>query len=377
MILSILVVVLIAGIAIRQGSQGFFSGLIMAMLTLCCAAGALNTYEWIGGQWGVQLIGRWNPDYTLPITLAVLFTVPLVLLRLLFDRLIRRACLLPAMVERVGGGLCGLLTALTMVGVAAICVQMVPFANGKVLGFSRVPAVNPLQQPPPPLPTDEKERNLWLSPDRFAAAVAALTSDGIFSGPHSFVKDHPDLVQAIAWNNATHPMVSRYAPPHSIAVVETAPVDRVYRVIEKSGRNEPKQTEYEPKDPPSGHEFRMVRVRLKDAARDARRAHVFALRQFRLVGSNPSRHRVEQYHPIAIQQADASQPVNRHVVARKRGGTFWPVIYDIFSPRDDNNNEVEVVFELPTGFQPSFIEYKLGARANVTFSEREASASPG
>jgi hypothetical protein len=56
----------------------------------------------------------------------------------------------------------------------------------------------------------------------------------------------------------------------------------------------------------------------------------------------------------------------------KRGpGGFWPVTTEVFAPRDDNNNEVEVVFELPRGFIPEYIEYKWCARATLSFDNPE------
>ena len=99
--LSLVLAGLVIAIAITQGTQGLYSAFVMTVLTVCCAAAAFGTYEWVAIHW---LAPYWKPDYALPISLGVVFGVPLVLLRLLFDRVIRRACLLPAWVDRVGAG---------------------------------------------------------------------------------------------------------------------------------------------------------------------------------------------------------------------------------------------------------------------------------
>lgn len=369
--LSLLCLLLLLAVTIVQATHGMFSALIMTVLTLCCGAAAIGMHEWVAQNW---LIPLWRPDYAYALALIVLFGVPLVLLRLGFDLLIKRACLLPNWIDRIGGGFCGLITALMVVGMAAFTVQNLPFGE-TVVGFARVDV--PLKQqsgdeaaPKPPDPA--AERNLWLSPDRFAVNAAALLSSGVFSSGEVFAQVFPDLVQSTGWTNAVHREVSRTAQAGSVNVVRTATVPFVYNFTEGDDRRNI-QTNYEPVEPRSGHEFRLVRVALLDGARDARRSHVFTLRQFRLVGRRGAEGMYTQFFPIAIQQADATQSTNRHLRATRTNWGMWPVINDVFSPREGNNEQVEIVFELPTGFQPMFLEYKRGARTPVSFDMREPS----
>lgn len=119
----------------------------------------------------------------------------------------------------------------------------------------------------------------------------------------------------------------------------------------------------------------MIRVALRDAARDARKSHKFTIRQFRLVGREGSGGKFTQYHPIAIQQPDPSDGVNRYIRYKQQGDRDWPVVDDPYMPRDDHPNEVEIVFELPKGFRPSYIEYKRGARAEVKFGSSSSRTS--
>ncbi|MFQ5496144.1 MAG: hypothetical protein ACE5EX_12280 [Phycisphaerae bacterium] len=57
---TLVILFLLAGIAVRQASQGFFSALLMAALTVCCAAAALGSYEWVAVHW---VAPYWKPSY--------------------------------------------------------------------------------------------------------------------------------------------------------------------------------------------------------------------------------------------------------------------------------------------------------------------------
>lgn len=377
MLLSLLFLVLLLAIALSQATKGFFSALIMTVLTMCCCAAAVTTHEWIAVN---ALAPYWKPDFAHPLALGATFGLSLLLLRLAFDRLIRRSCLLPAWVDRAGGGVCGLITAEIMVGMIAVCVQMVPFPDGSVLGYSRVSPVSrnrPAGEQVKPK-GDSEGNELFFTPDRFAMATASLLSGGIFSGQRSFYPDNPDVVQAVGWVNAVPATVSRYAKPKSISIVSTEPVQFIYRMIPGNEKDRTPTT-YEPMgEPKSGIELRMVRVQLTKAAKDERNTHTFTPRQFRVVGRMPRSDIYKQFAPVAIQQEDATQTTNRHIRFIKERGSEWPVIDETYVPRGDDD-QVELVFELPKEFEPSYLEYKRGARAALSFDaappEREKTPS--
>ncbi len=359
MILAALFVILVFAIAMTQATQGFFSALIMTVLTVICCAGAVGTHEWIAVN---GLAPYWKPDYAHPLALGVTFGLSLLILRLVFDKLIRRSCLLPLWVDRVGGGVCGLITGLIMVGVMATCVQMVPF-GGPFLGFQRVPVVERPTGGAPKVPASNAEREMWLTPDRFAMATASLVSGGVFSGERSFFTANPDAVRAIGWTNSPPRGISRLAKPKSINIVRSELVQFVYRQIPGAER-ERTPTTYEPLEVRGGRDLLMLRVALLKGAKDERNTHAFTLRQFRLVGTSPATGLPEQYHPIAMQQEDASQTTNRHVQYIKSGGADVPVVDDPVTTRGDDE-QVEIVFDLPKGFEPEFLEYKRAARVAV------------
>lgn len=374
--LSLILVVLILAIAFLQATHGLFSALIMAVLTICCAAAAIGTYEWVAVHW---IVPYWKPDYAFPVALAATFGIPLIILRLVTDKLVRRAGLIPVWIDRIGGAFCGFITAMMIVGVFALVLEQIPFGTS-VLTFARVnvPAREKTEDGPDPVPPklDAPESELWLTPDRFAVATVSILSAGIFSGSQSLGYVNPDMVQALGWVNAVHPEVSRYAAADSASVVRAETIPYVYRFVPGSRRPQTSDTyEPAPNHPKPGHVLLMVRLRLGPGARDERRSLVFTPRQIRLVGRREGQNTYEQYHAIAIQQADASQSRNRHIISEKTRWGDWPVVDKIFQPRDDHREEIEVVFEIPADLTPKYVEYKRGAKAPVILGGGERSQS--
>ena len=371
--IPLLFVILIFAIAVLQSSQGAFSALIMTVLTICCAAASIGTYEWIA----VKYLMAWKPDYAHAIAIAVVFGIPLLILRLVTDKLIRRTCLLPGWFDRAGAGLCGLITGFVVTGMLEFALTNVPMGVS-FLGYQRVlvtpdPEARKTSSEEPPDPR-APIKEYYLTPDRFAVGLATLLSHGIFAGEHGLAEGNPDIVEATAWLNAVPATVSRYAAAGSISVKEVSKVPFVYKhKIPPPRSHDPPQ--FDPVSPGSGNEFWAVRVALGNAARDTRKSHLFTIRQFRLVGRERNDGPFGQYYPIAIQQQDDTQAVNRHISHVHAGGKYWSIVDDLFKPRDGKINEVEVVFELPKGFAADFLEYKRSGRAKITLKETPGTTS--
>lgn len=372
MIIEVLLMILVLAVAFFQSNHGLFSALLMTILTLSCAALALGSYEWVAIHW---IAPNWKADYAAAIALAAVFGVPLIILRLIADNVIKRACLLPSWLDRIGGGACGLLTALVLVGMLSLSLQMIPFDNGKILDYARVDITSRQRPPdgPDPEPPETEEEEMILRQDRFAVAMVGILLDGVFGKGRNLQSDYPDLVEATGWLNAAPAGVSRFAQPDSISVVRTETVPYIYKLSPALRRED--APEYEERAPEAGHEFHMVRVQLKNEARDQEtKSHHFTLRQFRLVGDVDGARR--QFYPLAIQQQENTTP-NRHIYTeRNRAYGDWPVSERPYDPRDGNDEQVEVVFELPKGFTPDFIEYKRGARAVVSFGKASTEGEP-
>lgn len=369
--INLIFLLLFLAIVVFQASQGLFSAMLNAVLTICASALAFALYETVAVNYAAEF---WKPDYAHSLSLVVVFGVSLLLMRLAFDASIKRTCLLPALVDKVGGACCALVTGLVMSGTVAVAVQMLPFGES-ILGFSRFNVVRVAGTGQPPSP--DEERGLWIPTDKFAAGLASTLSAGVFSGEERLALDYPDLMQAVSWNNFIHHEVSRFAKPGSIRVETARPVPYVYAFTEGKERPVQEPDIYEPIAPPPGREYQMLGVKLLQGARDVNSSLFFSLRQFRLVGQEGPDGPAVQYHPIAIQQWDASQTVNRHIRWEVRGGNQWPVTDRIYRPREDHGDYVEIVFDLPESFQPRFLEYKRAARAKVEFGDAPASSDEG
>ena len=121
MVLIILATLLILGIAFYQTVQGCFSAMIMAILTVLCAAAAFNYYEPLGALLADRLGAVADPAAMLAV-----FVIPLLALRAIFDRLIRGNVVLGLLPDRIGGTVFGLVTGMIMTGMFMIILQMLP-----------------------------------------------------------------------------------------------------------------------------------------------------------------------------------------------------------------------------------------------------------
>ena len=161
MLVVIIVTLLVLGIAFFQSTQGWFSSLIMAILTVCCAMLAFNYYEPLAQA----ILIRSQPAYADGICLVTLFFIPLLVLRIVCDMVMGANVVSSLWGDRVGGGLLGLFTALVAVGVLMVAVQMLPWGT-TILGFNAYK------------PTLERDTGLFPYPDEFTIGLVNLASSG-------------------------------------------------------------------------------------------------------------------------------------------------------------------------------------------------------
>ena len=99
MLLILIAFALVLGIAFFQVVQGIFSALVMALLSILCAAIAFNYYEPLAEA--LSLYDR-MPAYADMASLIVLFVLPLLTLRIIFDRFLHQNDLMPTQKEKAG-----------------------------------------------------------------------------------------------------------------------------------------------------------------------------------------------------------------------------------------------------------------------------------
>ena len=365
---TLMLLALLLGIAVRQATQGFHGSFVTAALTCCCAALSLGTYEWVAITW---IAPNWQPNFALPIALGVTFGIPLIVSRVAFDLLVRRACVLSAWPDRIGSSVCGIITAMIMVGIFAICAQMLPFEKGSILGYTRLASSESDDT------TNAAQNELLLRPDRFAINIGSILSSGVFGSGRELSKDEPDLLQNIAWVGSVPPAVSRFAPPDSISVLGTKTVEAVFKLTPGNER-QGTRSKLVAEPPSGGHEFHVVRVKLGNQARDQFKSHRFSPLQFRAVGMHSGR--LAHFTPRAVRLEQGVEENGQYISAVGIGAQPIRVTAKLYEPIDQKS-EVEIVFETPTGFKPSFLEYKRGARAALSFDApgvfgTETSAAP-
>ena len=126
MLLIILILLLTLGIAFWQLSQGLFSTLIMLILSIAATMVAFNFYEPLGNYFFTSVFDQKYPMYIYATSLIGLFTVTLLVLRILFDWLIPGNVLFEMWPNRIGAGVLGIMVGMVLTGVLTIAIQMLP-----------------------------------------------------------------------------------------------------------------------------------------------------------------------------------------------------------------------------------------------------------
>lgn len=122
MVLMLLSLLLILAVAFYQAVQGLFSALVMSLATLAAVLIAFNYYEMLAGPLYPHLHGAAEA-----VSLMALLAIPLLVLRLLLDRFLSVNVVPHMWVDRIGGGVFGLFTALLLIGTLLVAMQMLPF----------------------------------------------------------------------------------------------------------------------------------------------------------------------------------------------------------------------------------------------------------
>ncbi len=161
MLLIIVATVMVLGIAFFQVVQGLYSSLVMAILSVICAIAALNFYEPVAA-----MLYEYQPSHADAITLIVLFVVPLLVLRILADKYLPANVVVGVWSSRIGGGVLGLITAMVLVGMLMLSIQMLPWGPS-VLGYR--PFDDSLQRDQQLVP---------FRPDEFVLGMAKFLSVG-------------------------------------------------------------------------------------------------------------------------------------------------------------------------------------------------------
>jgi hypothetical protein len=143
MAFTIIVGLLFLGVVFVHWLQGFFSAAISAVIAVLAAVLAFSWHEYIVDK----LLKGQAANIAHAMVLVALFAAIYLILRIIFDKAVPNGITLPNALDRVGGGLMGLVAAAFSVGIFAIAVQELPFGPA-VAGYTKYDAADiDAQQP--------------------------------------------------------------------------------------------------------------------------------------------------------------------------------------------------------------------------------------
>ena len=365
MIFILLMLVLVAGVTFFMAIQGAYSALLTAILTLLSAAIAVNYYAPLSQAMLMAAI----PDYADAVSLGGLFLITLIVLRVIADSLIRGNIVMYPWPDRLVAGMISLPTALLLVGLSSISMQMLPFGQSLLL-FDRFGIEG------------TERKSVFPYADDFAAGFISFLSKGSLSGPSEFGKLHPDWPGEVSAQRIAVQAESRHAVPSGgVKVIKAWPLEQPLRIMKFSiiGRYRYNvkitRSEEGTRPPKGGYQYLAVQLQVQSSAADPDEYHRFAWGQVRLVGVSDSISRTEvDLYAVGFGDLDEVGKYNYiretvPVLPESKEETNEVNIdnpdlrnYGLVS-RKQGLGEFEVVFEVPDGFQPMFVEYKRWGRA--------------
>lgn len=364
---SLFAVVLILAITFFQGLQGLFSAVITCIAAVLSAALAFGLYEDLYFAFLIEP----QPDYGKAAMLLGVFIVAMLILRTLFDSLIKGNMQFPVYVDRAGGGLFGLVTGLIIVGMVAVGFQMLPF-NSTLMGFTRYRLVSS-ENKTVDIPQEGNAfafkdmrlvpNSLWLNPDRFVVALVSNLSAGALHGGTSFSDVYPDFVSGLHW-----------ARCHPVGKIQATVPKDVFRVIgywdlkpsELFSREEGPEVKNKPgvktirlvaaPPPEAGMKHWAIRLQFDDKAAESDRVFRCMPQQIRLVARDRKNGPVKEYFAIGINEEGEAA-----------GGKLIKLFpgEGIVRQPPEGPRQFDFVYQIPDGpdFKPEFVEFKGNARA--------------
>lgn len=312
MIFILATALLVVGILFYQSLLGAFSTLIMCVLTILSATVAFNYYEVLANAY---LLDR-MPNHAHAVSLMAIFILLLLLLRVAADNLIRGNVVMPLYIDKPLSIVFGFITAMIMVGVLSIGVQMLPF-DPKLMMFERYDdAMN-------------TRNRMFPFADEFTAGMISGMSATGMSGKNSFGMVHDDLIKEIHC--------------HKVAASRTDIKGLKGDPFMIRAAWYPEDTSLEPGE---NEKVLAMRVSFNQDAQGAGDKIQFTPSQIRVVDANSGKSSyMAARHNLIGPGFQALAPVEVISVA-------------IGQPYD-------LVFYVDNDFEPWFIEFKRGARTSI------------
>lgn len=395
--LSFVCALLVILIAAFWAFQGFFSAAIMFFETLVALMVAVGFYEPLADNFKDSI----DPSLGEPGALMLTFFLTLGLQRFLTDKFIPGNVRMNMYVDRVAGGAFGLFTGLTTVGLALIAIQMLPLGRS-VLGFERFRIIESTDAVEPSRVVRNK---FLLNPDGFTVGLLSMVGNERFAwGDTRFAVEKPEWLEDLHYRRSGPQAQCRTVlPSDALTVYDAYQVDSIQELqFFKQGDRRVRRTNKPATKDDLSTAYLVCSVGLKRNINETgKNFALFTPEQFRLFGPRPrpgARSAAPKMYPAVgmsdiyvpppDQYARGEQPSRN--ISKQQAGVL--VRLDHGTPlmlSDDNAKaiikgeeyELEVVFEVPADFEPWYMEFKQGARAQVrrrstTGDEESAPAAP-
>jgi hypothetical protein len=209
MVFLILMGVLLLGVAFFHYIEGFFSATLSAMIIVIASVMAFSWHEVVVEK----LLKGSMGNFAHGVTLLVLFCVFYVVLRMIFDKAIPAGVRMPAIAEKLGAGIMGLVAGAFAIGLLAVAAQEMPF-DTDIGGYARyavqdrhafifrgqrnldTSTYDELRSTDPGQ-FAESDRNSAYVDDLFMGTVRYLSEQGSLQGDQKLTAFHPDYLQEL------------------------------------------------------------------------------------------------------------------------------------------------------------------------------------
>jgi len=209
MILNLLLIVALGIVVFFHYVQGFFSAFLSAVIAVIAASLAISYHEPIV----YKVFQGKLADSAFAMSLVALFAVVYLVLRVIFDKLVPGNVRLPAALDRIGGGIMGLIAGVFGVGIVAIAVQTLPY-DASIGGYSRYELkedrnvsvggagggraedMQVVEELKGDKFEDQDKRSLWVPVDEIVLGfVQKLSDGGSLAGGQTLAAVHPNYVE--------------------------------------------------------------------------------------------------------------------------------------------------------------------------------------
>lgn len=372
MFFSLIIFLMVMLVAAFWTYQGLFSSAIMFFEALIAAMLAFAFYEPLYGL----LSGSLGPGMGKPIALMVIFVVSLAVFRAMTDRYVTKDVALPVAVNRVGGAVCGFFSGMMLVGMALIGIQMLPIGSA-VFSFERMSYDTEKGGP------TKSSAAGFLSPDKFTYGLVSMLSDGSRFGTdedHALRRTKADLITQLYSRRASPQWEARvFLDNRDLEAKAYWQTQEIDLPTHKRGERDAMVRTFQTERPRNANDKFLVCtvVVKKSAAPEGKNEIRFRLPQFRLIGFDHGNSKEDPsvYLATGISDIYTNKDMGPKPVAdeqRERLATFGPFTdfilddYDTKVIETGDGYQFDVAFEVPRDFKPWYIEFKSGARADLS-----------